>query len=59
MSPNDATPKPTKEGRWQIIWHPELDYWTAEWRDGNVVRYLAAHTEAELAAKLADAERGR
>ena len=43
-------------GRWQISEHPDLAFWSAERREGTAIRFVAAHTPGELAAKLEAAE---
>ena len=45
-------------GEWEIIAHAtDLPVWTAEHRsgDGRSIRYIVAHSPAELAAKLESA----
>ena len=43
--------------RWQIGRNETLHVWTAERHEGTAVRYIVARTPAELAARLATAER--
>jgi len=43
--------------RWTILYHADLAYWSADHAAGTQIRYLCAHTAAELAAKIAAAER--
>jgi hypothetical protein len=46
---------------WTITHHDELRYWTAERasKDGTHIRFIAARSPAELAARLAAAESGQ
>jgi hypothetical protein len=43
-------------GRWQIGRNELLHVWTAERHEGTAVRFIVAHSAAELAAKLKAAE---
>ena len=42
--------------RWTILYHADLAYWSADHASGSQIRYLCAHTAAELAAKIGRAE---
>lgn len=43
-------------GTWAIAYHPDLECWSAERAEGTAIRYLVAHSAAELATKIDAAE---
>jgi len=43
-------------GRWAIVYHADLAYWSAERCDGTAVRLLCAHQAWQLAARIEAAE---